>query len=47
MPSLRTIKVSDIEDRKTLKQSSMPEGLAGTIAPVEFLDLIAFLASMK
>ena len=43
----RTIKVSDIEDRKTLKQSSMPEGLAGTIAPVEFLDLIAYLSSLK
>jgi len=43
----RTIKTGDIEERKTLKQSSMPEGLAGTISPVEFLDLIAFLATLK
>jgi len=43
----RTIKVADIEERKTLKQSSMPEGLAGTISPVEFLDIIAFLATLK
>ena len=43
----RTVKVGDIEERTTLKQSSMPEGLAGTIAPVEFLDLIAYLSSLK
>jgi len=43
----RVIKVADIEDRKTLKQSSMPEGLAGTISPAEFLDIIAFLATLK
>ncbi len=43
----RVIKVADIEERKTLKQSSMPEGLAGTISPAEFLDVIAFLASLK
>lgn len=43
----RVIKVADIEERKTLKQSSMPEGLAGTISPAEFLDVIAFLAILK
>ena len=43
----RVIKVADIEERKTLKQSSMPEGLAGTISPAEFLDVIAFLATLK
>jgi putative heme-binding domain-containing protein len=43
----KVILVDDIEDRKTIKQSSMPEGLAGGLAPVEFLDLIEFLASMK
>jgi len=43
----KTIKTDDILETKTLKQSSMPEGLAGTISPVEFLDLIAFLASMN
>jgi len=25
----------------------MPEGLAGTISPAEFLDVIAFLATLK
>ena len=43
----RVIQVADIEERKTLKQSSMPEGLAGTISPAEFLDVIAFLATLK
>ncbi|MBL8825541.1 MAG: HEAT repeat domain-containing protein, partial [Planctomycetaceae bacterium] len=43
----KTIAVSDIEERQKLKQSSMPEGLAGTLSPVEFLDVIAFLESLK
>ena len=43
----RTVPKADIDARMALKQSSMPEGLAGTIAPVEFLDLIAFLGSLK
>ncbi len=43
----KTIAIDDIEDRKKLKQSSMPEGLAGTMAPSEFLDVIAFLSSLK
>ncbi len=43
----KTIPVDDVESQQKLKQSSMPEGLAGTIAPAEFLDLIAFLASLK
>ncbi len=43
----RTIKVADIESRKTLKQSSMPEGLAAAMSPVEVLDVIEFLASLK
>ena len=42
-----TIKVADIAERTQLKQSSMPEGLAGTISPAEFLDLIEFLSSLK
>ncbi len=33
----------DIEIRKEMKASSMPEGLLETIAPGEFLDLLAFL----
>lgn len=36
----------DIEARKEMKASSMPEGLAKTIAPMEFLDLIAYVASL-
>jgi putative heme-binding domain-containing protein len=43
----KTIPVADIEERHKLKQSSMPEGLAGTLSPVEFLDVIAFLSSLK
>jgi putative heme-binding domain-containing protein len=43
----RTVKVSDIDSRTTLRQSSMPEGLAATMSPVEFLDLIAFLGTLK
>lgn len=43
----REIKAADIEERTTLKQSSMPEGLAATLAPVEFLDLVAFLNSLR
>lgn len=43
----RTIPVSTIEERNKLKQSSMPEGLASTLSPVELLDLLAFLKSLK
>jgi hypothetical protein len=44
---LRAFKKDDIDARTPLKQSSMPEGLAGTMAPVEFLDLVTFLKSLK
>ncbi|MGC4003792.1 MAG: hypothetical protein QM811_11970 [Pirellulales bacterium] len=37
----------NIEARNVLKQSSMPEGLAATMAPNEFLDLVEFLYSLK
>lgn len=43
----KRIPTDEIDSQQKLKQSSMPEGLAGTIAPSEFLDLIAFLASLK
>jgi putative heme-binding domain-containing protein len=43
----RTIKTADIDARTSLKQSSMPEGLAAAMAPVEFLDIVAFLSSLK
>ncbi|GAB5401847.1 MAG: c-type cytochrome [Aureliella sp.] len=39
-----TVSTEDIEIRKEMKNSSMPEGLAKTIAPGEFLDLIEYLA---
>lgn len=38
---------SSIASRETLKVSNMPEGLAGGLAPQEFVDLIEFLASLK
>lgn len=44
---VRKIKVADIDTRKKLKQSSMPEGLAGSIAPSEFLDVIEYLSTLK
>lgn len=44
---VRDIKKTDIKKRETLKQSSMPEGLAATMSPQEFLDLVEFLASLK
>lgn len=37
------IPLEDIEIRKEMKASSMPEGLMKTIAPSEFLDLIEYL----
>ena len=43
----RIVKVADIDERKVLKQSSMPDGQAGTMAPVEFLDLVEYLATLK
>lgn len=37
----------DIEERKTLDTSIMPEGLATNLAPQECADLIAYLASLR
>lgn len=37
----------DIEVRKPMKASSMPEGLAKQIAPIEFLDLIEYLKRQR
>ena len=36
----KTVKVNNIDERQTLKQSSMPEGQVATMAPVEFLDVV-------
>jgi hypothetical protein len=43
----KKIAVADIDERTQLRQSSMPEGLAATLSPNEFLDVIAFLKSRK
>ena len=43
----KTVAVADIDERNKLRQSSMPEGLAATLSPNEFLDVIAFLKSLK
>ena len=44
--SLSVSQVS-IDSRKTLKQSSMPEGLASVLSPVEFLDVIGPLTNPR
>jgi putative heme-binding domain-containing protein len=41
----KKIATADIDERTQLRQSSMPEGLAATLSPNEFLDVIAFLKS--
>ncbi|MFO0944335.1 MAG: PVC-type heme-binding CxxCH protein [Planctomycetota bacterium] len=43
----KKIAKSEIEERKVQKQSSMPEGLAGAMAPIEFIDVIEFLSTLK
>lgn len=43
----KTIKVDDIEKRTVLKQSSMPEGQAGVMAPSQFVDLVEYLFAQK
>jgi len=44
---LKRIPAESIEERVQLKQSSMPEGLAATLSPTEFLDVIEYLKSLK
>ena len=41
------IDLDDIEFEKPMKASSMPEGLAKQIAPIEFLDLVAYLSAQR
>ena len=43
----KVIKVTEIEERAQLKQSSMPEGLAATLSPNEFLDVVEYLKSLR
>ncbi len=42
-----TLLKDDIELRKEMNASSMPEGLIKTIAPIEFLDLLTYLREQK
>jgi putative heme-binding domain-containing protein len=42
-----TIRFDDIDEMAETNQSSMPENLATTLSPVEFLDVVEFLASRK
>lgn len=39
--------VDDIDEQATKEQSGMPERLADAMQPSEFIDLVAFLATMK
>ncbi|MFM8415064.1 MAG: GDSL-type esterase/lipase family protein [Planctomycetota bacterium] len=43
----KKIPVGSIEERVKLKQSSMPEGLAATLSPTEFLDVIEYLKGLQ
>ena len=42
-----TIPNDDIDESHTTNQSSMPENLASTLSPTEFLDVVEFLVSRK
>jgi putative heme-binding domain-containing protein len=42
-----TIATADIDEMAATNQSSMPENLASTLAPAEFLDIIEFLSARK
>jgi putative heme-binding domain-containing protein len=43
----KAIPVAEIDERAKLRQSSMPEGLAATLSPNEFLDVVAYLKQLK
>ncbi|MCA9059529.1 MAG: HEAT repeat domain-containing protein [Planctomycetaceae bacterium] len=43
--ALQTLKKTDVDERVTQKQSSMPDGVAAAIAPSEFVDLIEYLSA--
>jgi putative heme-binding domain-containing protein len=42
-----TIPTDEIDEVQATNQSSMPENLASTLAPAEFLDVVEFLSSRK
>ena len=39
--------MDDIEEIVETKQSSMPENLASTLAPTEFLDVIEYMSELR
>jgi putative heme-binding domain-containing protein len=43
----KTIALGDIDETFETNQSSMPENLASTLAPEEFLDVIEYLTTLK
>lgn len=43
----QAIKKTTIAKKETIKQSSMPEGLAAGMSPTEFVDVVEFLYSLK
>ena len=43
----QTIRQDDIDEMAETKQSSMPENLASSLAPAEFLDVVEYLCSRK
>ena len=43
----KRIATDEIDERAKIKQSSMPDGLAGTLSPTELLDVVEFLRSLK
>jgi putative heme-binding domain-containing protein len=43
----KKIPVTEIDERTKLKQSSMPDGLAGTLSPNELLDVVEYLRGLK
>lgn len=45
--AVRKIAKTDIEERVTQQQSSMPEGAPATLAPSEFVDLMEYLAAQN
>ncbi len=42
-----TVRPGDVEDRKVAEVSLMPEGLAESMTDAEFVDLLAFLATLR
>jgi putative membrane-bound dehydrogenase-like protein len=42
-----TIAQADVDEMAETKQSSMPENLASTLAPAEFLDVVEFMCERK